>query len=449
MSGTRMNRRTLVGTGLGLGLAATAVRLPGFSVSAQDSGTPEAGMNGDAMVRVVHASPDAPAVDIYVNGSVAIESLAFGEATDYVALPGGEYQVQVAPTGTSADDAVIDAMLALEGGKYYQVAAVGLVAEISAAVFEVDASSVGEGMSRVRVIHASPDAPAVDVAVADGPVLFGELSFPDASDYAEVESMSYDLQVRPAGTEDVALDLPGVAFEEGMVYDIFAIGTLADGTLAVLPLATAAAAGEMAGGGMEDAMVRVVHASPDAPAVDIYVNGSAAIENLAFGEATDFVALPGGDYQIQVAPTGTDADQAVIDATLTLEGGTYYQVAAVGLVAEIGAAVFEVDASEVAEGMARIRVIHASPDAPAVDVAVAGGPVLFESIEFPNATEYAEVEATTYDLQVRPAGTEDVALDLPGVALSSGVTYDVFAIGQLGDGSLNVLVLEAGNSSMM
>ncbi len=115
---------------------------------------------------------------------------------------------------------MIDATLPLEAGKYYQVAVIGLVAEINEAVFEVDSSAVGEGMSRV---HASPDAPAVDVAVADGPVLFGELSFPDASDCAVVESMSFDLQVQPAGTEDVALDLPGVAFEEGMVYDIFAM----------------------------------------------------------------------------------------------------------------------------------------------------------------------------------------------------------------------------------
>ncbi len=105
---------------------------------------------------------------------------------------------------------MIDATLPLEAGKYYQVAVIGLVAEINEAVFEVDSSAVGEGMSRV---HASPDAPAVD----------GELSFPDASDCAVVESMSFDLQVQPAGTEDVALDLPGVAFEEGMVYDIFAM----------------------------------------------------------------------------------------------------------------------------------------------------------------------------------------------------------------------------------
>ena len=34
------------------------------------------------------------------------------------------------------------------------------------------------------------------------------------------------------------------------------------------------------------------------------------------------------------------------------------------------------------EGAAQARVVHASPDAPAVDVAVAGGPVLFSNVAF-------------------------------------------------------------------
>lgn len=238
-----IDRRRFIGIGLGLTAAASAVALPqlgGIARADSHEGTPESDdmMSGDAMVRVIHASPDAPAVDIFVDGARAIENLAFGEATDYVALPAGEHQVQVAPAGAEATDAVIDATLTLEGGVWYQVAAVGLLAEITAAVFEVDGSEVDDDKARVRVIHASPDAPGVDVAVADGPVLFENIEFPNGTDYAEVDAGTYDLQVRPTGTEDVALDLPGVEFMGGGIYDIFAIGTLADGTLTVLPLTT-------------------------------------------------------------------------------------------------------------------------------------------------------------------------------------------------------------------
>jgi len=204
-----------------------------------------AAQSDEANVRVIHASPDAPAVDIWVNGFVAVEGLEFGDATDWIALPAGSYDVAVAPAGADAADAVIEATLDLEGGVNYNVAAVGFLADITATVFTTDTADLAEGQARVQVVHASPDAPAVDIAVAGGPVLVADLSFPNASGALDVDSGTYDLEVRPAGTEDVALDLPGVALDAGTVYDILAIGSLADGTLTVLPLTTA---GEVADG---------------------------------------------------------------------------------------------------------------------------------------------------------------------------------------------------------
>jgi hypothetical protein len=105
---------------------------------------------------------------------------------------------------------------------------------------------MGDPMARIRVIHASPDAPAVDIALKGGDVLIPELAFPNASDALEVPAASYDLEVRVAGTTDVALDLPGVVLEAGMVYDVFAIGMVGDGSLTVLVIPSTTAAAIMA-----------------------------------------------------------------------------------------------------------------------------------------------------------------------------------------------------------
>ncbi len=192
------------------------------------------GSEGDAFIDVVHLSPDAPAVDIYLDGAKALENLAFGSFSGWVAVPAGDHQVQVVPTGGDVSTAVIDASVTLEAGAAYQVAATGLVANITPQIYQVDLSDLAMGESRIRVIHTSPDAPAVDIAVKGGDVLISNLAFPAASDYLVVPAGAYDLEVRPTGTMDVALDLPGVTLEEGMVYDVFATGTLADGTLGVL-----------------------------------------------------------------------------------------------------------------------------------------------------------------------------------------------------------------------
>ncbi len=204
------------------------------------------GMDGDACVNVIHASPDAPAVDVYVNGDLALSGLAFGAASGWVALPAGEHQVQVTATGAAPDTAVIDAELTLAEGAAYEVAATGLLADITPQVFQADLSELGAEDARVRVIHASPDAPAVDVAVTGGDVLIENLAFPEASDYLEVPAASYNLEVRPTGTADVALALPGVAFDAGSVYSVYAIGHVGDGSLTVLPIVATTTAPEMA-----------------------------------------------------------------------------------------------------------------------------------------------------------------------------------------------------------
>lgn len=212
--------------------------------------------------------------------------------------------------------------------------------------------------------------------------------------------------------------------------------------LAALSLVSMLAA-VLAGGALaqQDTMakVRVIHASPDAPAVDVFVNGERAVEGLAFQGGTSYLDLAAGDYRFQVVPAGGEATDAVIDATATLEAGTWYSVVAVGTLDSIEPLIVVDDVTEPAAGQAHIKVVHASPDAPAVDVAVTGGPVLFENAPFTAATDYLPVDAGTYDLEIRPTGTEDVALAIPGLTLEAGTVYSAYAMGLLADGSLTVV----------
>jgi len=77
-----------------------------------------------ARLRVVHASPDAPAVDICADGSLAFANATFPAATDYAELPAGTYDVRVVAAGAGCDDlAVIAAPLPLVAGQEISVAA--------------------------------------------------------------------------------------------------------------------------------------------------------------------------------------------------------------------------------------------------------------------------------------------------------------------------------------
>jgi hypothetical protein len=186
-----------------------------------------ASAQAEARIRVLHASPDAPAVDVYLDGSEAISDLAFDEITDYVSVPAGGHTVEVFPAAADGTgDAVITADAMLSADTDYTVAAVGALAEIEPLVLVDDNSAPPAGQVRVRFVHASPDAPAVDIFAEGVGVVVSGAAFKDASEYLAVPALTYNLEVRAAGTETVALALPGLAVEEGNVYSAFAVGLL-------------------------------------------------------------------------------------------------------------------------------------------------------------------------------------------------------------------------------
>ena len=67
---------------------------------------------------------------------------------------------------------VINADLPVTAGSYYTVFAADSVANIAPLVLADDLTTPAAGKAHVRFVHLSPNAPAVDVAVTAGPVLF-------------------------------------------------------------------------------------------------------------------------------------------------------------------------------------------------------------------------------------------------------------------------------------
>jgi LPXTG-motif cell wall-anchored protein len=178
-------------------------------------------------LRVVHAAPDAAAVDVFHNGALVSGNWTFGKISDYLAVPAGQGQLAISPAGEGVDSAIISLAVTLDANQAYTVAAVGLE-NVTAQLYTDDVSSVASDKVRVRVIHAVPDAPAADVEVVDGPTLIQNLAFPNASTYIEVAPGTYDLQVVALGDTNAFLQLPGTKLDGGNIYDVVAVGRLAN-----------------------------------------------------------------------------------------------------------------------------------------------------------------------------------------------------------------------------
>lgn len=383
---------------------------------------------GTASLRAVHGSPNAPAVDIIVDGNVAATGLAYPANTPYVNVEAGTRNIKVRVTGTTT--IVLDANVNLAANTSTSVFAIDSVSKLSALVLTDNLTAPAAGKAHVRFIHLSPNAPAVDVALQGGSVVFANKRFKEFVDVTPLDAGTYDLEVRVAGTSTVVLPLNNIQLKSGEVYTVFARGFVGGSGAQALGAAIIADR-EVAGAGSPgNGRVLVVHASPNAPAVDLLLANGIAGSNLTFPNNTGYLNVPAGSRGIKVNVAGTST--TVINANLPIAANANYTVFAADSVAKIAPLVLTDDLTAPASGKAHVRFVHLSPNAPAVDVAVTGGPVVFGNRTFKQFTNFTPLDAGTYNLEVRVAGTSTVVLPLPGIALQAGRIYTVFARGFVG-----------------
>jgi hypothetical protein len=152
---------------------------------------------------------------------------------------------------------------------------------------------------------------------------------------------------------------------------------------------------------------------------------------------SDYLEVPAGERQVEITEAG-NADNSVFNNTITVEADTDYTVVAAGHLGD-GDQPFEVltfvdDNSDVGDTDARLRAVHVSPDAPAVDITAGGGsPVLFDGVAY-GQSGYTTVAGGDYTVEVRAdTDTNDGAIQasFDNVSLDAGTVYTAFAAGNL------------------
>ena len=178
--------------------------------------------NNSSLVRVFHAAPQAPNVDVYVNDQMVFSNLAFGDFTRYVYLDEGEYNVSVYLAGQK-DRPVINQMVDVPSQQIFTIAATGNLDNLGLLVIPDKVSkSPSQNYSSVRVIHLSPNAPGVDILV-DGDTLFEDISFGEGTDYVDLNPGTYNVNVVLNTDKSVVLPLK-VTLNPDKIYTIYTIG---------------------------------------------------------------------------------------------------------------------------------------------------------------------------------------------------------------------------------
>ena len=412
-------------------------------------------------VQLLHASPDAPAVDISGIGST-IAGVDFKQGSGVITGGPGTYTVQVdglTPGGPATVIGPVDLTFAAD--TLYTILAVGEVANIDALVLEQPATDVPAGSTRLRVVHAAPNAPEVSVFLtAPGADLQAEApvgTFEFGADLGPVE-------VPAGGPYQIRVTLPFTAPDPAtVVFDSGELSLTDGANLVIAAVENTTSADALAmdespitlaildGTGASEllsaatpAELRVVHASADAPTVDVVVNDDFAnplVPDLSFPDfapAAGFVAVPANSYDITVTDAATQSVFPIDVDGLALDAGVTYDVLAVNSLAELEPLILTDDYRRIVTA-AKVRIVHASTVADdlspqGVDIYVAAPGTDINTIEptladipFKANTGFLELAPGDYEVTVTVADDKAPAIPTTPISIEAGSVYTAVA----------------------
>ena len=178
-----------------------------------------------SFIRFLHASPNAPAIDIYINEKKAVSNLPYGSLAGYAALPASLHKIETYPAGQTADP-LLSIPIPLGEDTFTTMIIAGLLPSLQYRIYRDMKENISTNESYIRFVHLSPRAPAVDIVLETGETLFSSITFGRTEQYKKINPGIYKLLVRASGTPNVVLDLPHLTFEGGKAYTIYAIGLL-------------------------------------------------------------------------------------------------------------------------------------------------------------------------------------------------------------------------------
>lgn len=404
---------------------------------------------GDATITLLHAVTDVDDLDVWIDGQKRATPLSYRHSSGNVTLPAGSHQIDLRLAGsTTPDGSVWSSGIYVQAGQHALLCALGRATDAKIAGSTTRLNVIAFALtqtvttgSRWRLLHAAATMPAVSLLTTDGQGLTGA-DFAQVGAYADLNTAAGSIKLavrRSSDTADMAYVTAdpatlqatanhpqlAIAFgDESPLSDrgrFFGISLLDEitGDLRDLPLS-----GNIAG---EKATFYVVHASPDAGAVDLIskANGARLFGALDYRQTTPLIQLVPVPYQLELRPASSP--NVLVSAPLRPLPGTQFVMVIGGLQRGSGAQALRLFAlprmrPADAAGTSQRRAVHAIADAaPTARLTLTqDGPTFVDDTAPAAASAYRAADPSPGTLRMSIVGIKTTwDIDLPQVVVDA------------------------------
>ncbi len=177
------------------------------------------------------------------------------------------------------------------------------------------------------------------------------------------------------------------------------------------------------------ACFRILHASPDAPNLDVYVNRTRVADNIAYTQFSQrrwCIAATIVLVRAFLAGADPNTTAPLVSSNITMAFSRSYVIAIANRLQQLQVVVLENPTVPLA-GQFSLRVVHLAVDVGGVDLAVTGGAVWLFNVVFPTAQTTTQ-PAGTYTLELRQAGTPTVLASLGTLTFRSRERKTIYVL---------------------
>lgn len=380
------------------------------------------GTNRYRFVNLVEAENNAPIFDLYVNQAPIFTGVEYREATGVnVVAPGSNYTFDLYLTGSGPDQSapVTSLTTPIATNQSLILIAFGTPEEVELLLFEDDLTPVPVNTSRLQIIHLSPAVTDFQVTSQNNITLFERVNF--GSQVARnVPGGNYILSLADPDNPSQSYGTLEAVAPSGSLTTIIAFGSDRPRSVPISePIS-------------QVAVVRVVHASPAAPTIDIYLNEDLILNNLSYQDFTDYLTLPEGTYEMTVYPDGITPESGTEplwrdQLTITANVVAFTMVA-------FGTDNFRINSfpdnlEAIPVGQTRIRFIHGALNLNSLSVInAANSGVLVGGLAYGTGSSNLNVDAGSRTLNFNRTG-EGTLYGIESIDLVAGGYYSFILIG--------------------
>jgi hypothetical protein len=386
-------------------------------------------------IRFFNGGIDIGAVNVTIGTIQTVGLLTYETFSTYATAQTGVQPIAVSQSGGTTT--LIQSSQDFENGTRFSYVLYGRPSAPAAVLVSDNVDLPGGGRFKVRLLNTATEMGPLDLYItpqaADlatvSPVVSG-IALGASSDFVELDSGSFEVRITPQGSKTILYDSGQVTLSERNAYSIVAYSR-ADPALVNAGVFTMDTLGSGALLGSTLGQVRLVNATPATPAVDLSIEGTATITNVAYATASPYKLITTvGTRTITLQATGTSTP--LLTGTSTFPpGGDTTQVVIGAAGAQQSFALQDINFLPMTTGDARVRVMNATTGGTTFNTLV-NGTLTVGTLANASPSLYFELPPASYAFDFIDPTSSANLLSLPNVVLAAGHTYTIFVIGPPG-----------------